>query len=82
MINIDKIRATVPLSSVLPEAATEGACPFCHAGRFRLSVERGLYACPDCGEKGDVIIATMKFGGVDFRSAIARLKERGEGNAA
>ena len=76
MISIDRIREQVPLPSVLPEAATEGTCPFCQAVRFRLSVERGLFSCPDCGEKGDVIIATMKLEGVDFRSAIARLQEQ------
>jgi DNA primase len=37
--------------------------------------ERGLYACPDCGEKGDVITATMRLERVSFRSAVARLQE-------
>ena len=81
MINIDHIREKVPLASVLPEAAAEGVCPFCACRRFRLSVERGFYACPDCGEKGDVITATMRLEGVDFRSAAARLQERAGGSA-
>ena len=58
------------------KTAPEGTCPFCHAGRFRLSAERGLYSCLDCGEKGDVITATMKINNLDFRSAISRLQAR------
>ncbi len=81
MISIDHIREQVPLASVLPGTAAEGACPFCTAGRFRMSVERGFYSCPDCGEKGDVIIAIMKMDGVDFRSAVTRLQERAGGRS-
>jgi len=75
MINIDSIRAAVPLSSVLPESAANGTCPFCASGRFRLSEERGFYACRDCGHRGDVITATMKIHDLDFRSAVAQLQE-------
>ena len=73
MTEIDEIKAAVPLSSVLSETAMGGICPFCASGRFRLRAERGLYSCPDCGEKGDVITATMRLAGVDFRSAVIRL---------
>ncbi len=55
MISIDHIREQVPLASVLPETAADGACPLCNTGRFRLSVGRGFYTYSDCGEKGDVI---------------------------
>ena len=75
MINIDEIKAAVPLSAVMPKKAMGGVCPFCASGRFRLSEERGHYSCPDCGEKGDVITATMRLEGLDFRSAAARLQE-------
>jgi len=81
MINIDHIREQVPLASVLPSTAAEGTCLFCRAGQFRLSVERGLYSCPNCGEKGDVITATMRLEGVDFRSAVTRLQERAGGRS-
>ena len=81
MISIDHIREQVPLASVLPGTAAEGTCPFCRADQFRLSAERGFYACPDCGEKGDVITATIKMDGVDFRSAVTRLQERAGGSA-
>ncbi len=79
MINIGEIRATVPLSSVLPETTAGGICPFCASGRFRLSVERRLYTYPDCGEKGDVITATMKLEGVGFQPCRHLAEERVRG---
>ena len=75
MINIDEIKAAVPLSAVMPKKAMGGICPFCASGRFSLSVERGIYACRDCGHRGDVITATMKIHDLDFRSAVAQLQE-------
>ena len=75
MTNIDEIKAAVPLSSVLSETAMGGICPFCASGRFRLSEERGFYACRDCGHRGDVITAMMKIHDLDFRSAVALLQE-------
>ena len=73
MTDISTIKAVIPISSVLPQTA-DNACPFCKSHRFRVSDESGLYSCPDCGNRGDVISATMALDRVDFRTAVTRLR--------
>lgn len=80
MISIDRIREGVPLAAVFPETSAEGVCPFCRGERFLLHPQGHLYHCPDCGEKGDVITATMRLDGLTFREAVTRLQARVNGD--
>ena len=52
-----------------------GRCPF-HADKtpsFSVSEEKGLFHCFGCGESGDAIDFAMRFEGVGFAEAKARL---------
>ena len=75
MTKVDDIKAAVPLAAVLTPKALAGICPICASGRFRVNLDEDSYACPNCGEKGDVLTATMRLVGLDFWSALAHLRK-------
>jgi len=74
MTKVDDIKAAVRIAAVLTPKARAGICPICASGRFRVNFDEDSYSCPDCGEKGDVLTATMRLVGLDFWSALAHLK--------
>lgn len=74
-VDLDDIRARVPLTAVLllygearrleeREAGLTGECPFCHRPGFEASVATNRFHCSSCGKSGGSVEFVMQREGV------------------